>query len=272
MDVNRSTVPGDIYLCQVDETKSCGACCGLYNLADLSRPALESLLNRRTLEFASVKREIAALDAFALRETGRLGGPQPFSGLHHCPFIGLIGPARRRVGCLLHPLSEGNDGVDYRGVSYYGGMACRDFFCASTHSLPSAIKELLRGLEVDWYAYGLIVTEAILHQALFDEIRQQSGDDPQWYLLLKETSLSGFRKALLTLKLTWPYRDPDKSLCHYLFNDGEHQRSAIDYARLKAAPSRFDTILRELDSRFESVQELKGAEALLSQTLNISFK
>ena len=45
-----------VYLCQVGERVSCGACCGLYNVADLSRDALEDRLARRTERFAAVAR------------------------------------------------------------------------------------------------------------------------------------------------------------------------------------------------------------------------
>lgn len=31
------TAPGGVYLCRVNENLSCGACCGLYNVPDLSR-------------------------------------------------------------------------------------------------------------------------------------------------------------------------------------------------------------------------------------------
>ena len=36
------------HLCQPDAAKSCGACCGLYNYLDSSRPALEERLMFRT--------------------------------------------------------------------------------------------------------------------------------------------------------------------------------------------------------------------------------
>jgi hypothetical protein len=59
-------VPGQTYLCQVDETISCGACCGLYNVPDLDRQNLSALLEQRTARFAVTPRTPAAIDAFAL--------------------------------------------------------------------------------------------------------------------------------------------------------------------------------------------------------------
>ena len=37
-----------VHLCQPDASKSCGACCGLYNYADSSREALAERLRGRT--------------------------------------------------------------------------------------------------------------------------------------------------------------------------------------------------------------------------------
>ena len=123
------SAPGGVYLCQVNQQVSCGACCGLYNVAEVSRDALESMLTDRTRNFARVPREADAIVAFGRQVLKKLRGRAPFPDFHHCPFVGLVGQSFARVGCLLHPLAAGNDGVDYRGLSYYGGMACRVYFC-----------------------------------------------------------------------------------------------------------------------------------------------
>ena len=93
-------VPGGVYLCQVDAEISCGACCGLYNVAELSRESLKTILTLRSRRFAGAARTVEAIEAFA-RETQRLEPQQrPFARLHHCPFIGLIGEGSGRVGCM----------------------------------------------------------------------------------------------------------------------------------------------------------------------------
>ncbi len=263
------TVPGGVYLCQVDQSTSCGACCGLYNIADISRQALETLLTQRTTAFTSVPRQIDALDRFARKELESLKQPQPFKHFHHCPFVGFIGSARRRVGCLLHPLADGNFGVDYRGLSYYGGMACRDYFCPTTRTLNPEIKKMLRNLDIDWYAYGLIVTEAQLHRALFEQIESQLTKEANLSRLNQSRPLEPWLKKILMLKLIWPFRPPEKSLCHYLFDNDTFKRPEIDYQRIGARPSRYNAILRELDSQFETKEDLIAAEAFLQQILNI---
>ena len=39
VDLDHRT-PGEVYLCQISSTVSCGACCGLYNVKNLSREKL----------------------------------------------------------------------------------------------------------------------------------------------------------------------------------------------------------------------------------------
>jgi hypothetical protein len=264
--------PGGVYLCQVNDVTSCGACCGLYNLPDLSRSFLRALLDRRTSIFASVSRKIAAIDKFAIEESRRISDSKPFAKFHHCPFVGFIGSNRSRVGCLLHPLAEGNEGIDYRGLSYYGQMACRDYFCPATHNLSPELNGILRRLELDWYSYGLIITETALHQALFDILTEYYSKDRISAYLRNDTFSVQWCRKIFTLKLTWPYRKTGKSLCHYFFEDGNYCRPEIDYERLNTAPSRYDTILRELDSEFESKEDLKKAEDLLDQKIMLPNK
>ena len=139
-----AAVPGGVYLCQVGETVSCGACCGLYNVSDITRHTLSGRLENRSALFRSVSRTVQDIDRFA-REIAFLESDQrPFEKFHHCPFIGLIGDRLSRVGCLLHPMADGNHGVDFRGLSYYGGMACRTYFCPATHGMMPRYKKVLR--------------------------------------------------------------------------------------------------------------------------------
>ena len=115
--------PGDVYLCQVGEQVSCGACCGLYNIRDLSQRLLEVMLTERTEAFARVPRTAEAIEAFQKKIEGWTPPKRPFPDFYHCPFLGLIGRNGRRVGCLLHPAAAGNNGIDWRGMTYHGAMA-----------------------------------------------------------------------------------------------------------------------------------------------------
>jgi hypothetical protein len=259
-------VPGGVYLCQVGERVSCGACCGLYNCADASRGALEALITSRTEEFRRVPRDPDAITDFQVRMERRDPRKRPYYDFYHCPFLGWVGNGGSRVGCLLHPLSEGNAGIDYRGLSFYGGLACREYFCPSYRKLSAAVKEIVRAAGADWYLYGLVVTEYRLLAGFFDEVERRLERS------LAETGAAAspaVRRAVvgfLNLKLAWPFRGPGYvGPGNYIFDDGLHPRPAIDYERLGSAPSRHDGILRELGSGFASVSELRSAEALIER-------
>lgn len=261
-------VPGGVYLCQVGDNVSCGACCGLYNVARSDRTTLTRLLARRTARFDTIERTIPALDAFA-REMEAIGPRQrPFPDFHHCPYLGLVGDDRSRVGCLLHPLSAGNQGLDLRGLSYYGGMACRVFFCATVHSMEKRYKRILRAVADHWYLYGLIVTETALVSACLErvEARLAAPLDPDE--VDRHGSVRNALRALLALKLDWPFRPAQYNTpCHYLFNDNAYPKPAVDYAGLGASPTGTAPILHQLVSCFAHVSQLRQAEDLVEQRI-----
>lgn len=260
--------PGGVYLCQVGDTMSCGACCGLYNCADASRGRLQELLHERTEQFAAVPREVDAIDTFRLRREHSKYGERPFLDFYVCPFLGFIGANGRRVGCLLHPLAAGNGGIDYRGLSFYGGLACRDYFCPSYRNLAAAPKEIIKAVCTDWYLYGLVITEDRLMGAFFGEIEKRLGRPLRPDDLSADT---GARKAvleLLALKLDWPFRPPTvKGPGNYFFDDGLNPKPTVDYARLGVAPSRLDPILRELPSAFDRPEAVQEAERRIENLL-----
>jgi hypothetical protein len=257
-------VPGGVYLCQVSDTVSCGACCGLYNCADASRGRLQALLQERTEQFAAVPREVDAIDAFRLQRERSRYGERPFLDFYACPFLGFIGADGSRVGCLLHPLAAGNAGIDYRGLSFYGGLACRDYFCPSYRNLGAAHKEVIKTVCTDWYLYGLVITEDRMMGAFFAEIEKRLGRPLRAADLAAHASSRAAVLEFLSLKLNWPFRAPGaKGPGNYFFDDGLNPKPAVDYARLGAAPSRLDPILRELSSDFDRPADLERAEAWL---------
>ncbi len=256
-------VPGGVYLCQVGDTVSCGACCGLYNVPGISLAGLADRLARRSRAFSRVPRSVEAIEAFAAdaQEDGR----RPMEAFHHCPFVGLIGEGLTRVGCLLHPLGQGNQGVDYRGLSHYGGLACRSYFCPTVHRLAPRHKRIVRALAGDWFAYGLIVTERRLLEALFAQIEDSLGFALGEALFPRGSRAAANLGDLLGLKLDWPHRPAgSNALCHYFFKDDLYPRPAIDYRRLGCAPSPLDAVLTELGSAFDDPEQLRNAERLVT--------
>jgi hypothetical protein len=257
-------VPGGIYLCQVSQTVSCGACCGLYNTHLNEQIALTSLLSRRTDLFQETPRTPEALDDFAKTLSKIESQRRPFPDFHHCPYLGLIGEARRRVGCLLHPLGTGNQGVDYRGISYYGGMACRVFFCKTVTTLPARYKQILIEVADHWYQYGLVVTESDLIAALFGNIETRINQPLDPVIIRRRPGIRKALATLLALKVEWPFRPPHRDTsCHYLFNDDHYPKPSIDHQQLKAPASGIAPILFHLVSAFENLDQLRDAEMMV---------
>ena len=259
-------VPGGVYLCQVSDTISCGACCGLYNVTDLSGNGLNAMLERRTRQFAALdSRNLDAVLSFRKWVEDNEPQARPLPDFHHCAYIGLIGRNSSRPGCLLHPL--GNNGIDLRGISDYGGFACRSYFCPTHDCLPADIKILIRKAARNWFEYGLMITETSLMQAILDAagvshlcIDEGPGPDP--YLCLD------IIRELMDLKRAWPYR-PDAAIgrIHYFFNDRLYVRAPVAYATIGAEPSPYDGIFQELGSGFTSNQELREAEVVIADFL-----
>jgi hypothetical protein len=192
--------------------------------------------------------------------------PRPYADFYHCPFLGWVDRPGSRPGCLLHPLAEGNAGIDYRGLSFYGGLACRDYFCLTYRKLPAAVKEIVRALAVDWYLYGLIVTEHQLLAGFFDGIERRLGRSLTPDDILAHPRALDAAGEFIRLKLAWPYRGPHyEGVGNYFFDDGLHPRPPIDYARLGVEPSRHDAILKELSSCFASKEELTAAEGMIDR-------
>lgn len=260
--------PGGVYLCQVGDNVSCGACCGLYNVTRSDRTTLTRLLARRTERFDTIERTISALDAFACEAEAMEPRQRPFPEFHHCPYLGLVGDDRNRVGCLLHPLSAGNQGLDLRGLSYYGGMACRVFFCATVHSMEKRYKQILRAVADHWYLYGLIVTETALISACLEQVETRLAAPLDPDDMCRHDGVRNALRALLALKADWPFRPSEYDTpCHYLFDDNHYPKPAVDYDGLGAAPSGTAPILHELVSCFTHVSQLHQAEDLVEQRI-----
>ena len=261
-------LPDGPYLCQAGDRISCGACCGLYNVRDLSRENLVRLLSSRTERFESTARDVDGIEGFKASVRAGEDPRRPFADFHHCPYIGLVGERRARVGCLLHPSAAGNRGVDYRGLSHYGGMACRTYFCPTYQKVGGVHRSLVIWAMADWYDFGLVITEWRMLNALFGALerilgRPLTGDDT----VGGERSRTALRD-LLGIKIHWPFRGPTaKAPAHHFFKNAAYTRPAIDYAGIGLPPSPHDTLFQELESHFSSRDRLAAAESLLTEAL-----
>ena len=254
----------DIYLCQVSETVSCGACCGLYNLPNVSQEKLETLLAKRTETFASVPRTEDGIFEFQRRNKGPHRLSRPFPGFHHCPFLGLIGGEKSRVGCLLHPAAPGNNGVDYRSLSWYGEQACRTYFCPATHKLPTVYQSIVIQTIDNWYNFGLIVTEHALVTAYFKEVESRLGRHIAVSDYTQNSLATDAFREFAELKSQWPYRRDDcPGPCNFFFENGLYPRPVVFRATPDIRSSSYEKILRELDGGFSFDKEIAAAEQLL---------
>ncbi len=254
----------DIYLCQVSETVSCGAGCGLYNLPNLSQEKLEILLSKRTEVFASVPRTEDDIYEFQKRNKGPHRLSRPFAQFHHCPFLGLIGGEKKHIGCLLHPTIPGNNGVDYRSLSWYGEQACRTYFCPTTNKLPAAYQSILQQSIDNWYDFGLIVTEHALLTAYFEEVESRLGRHIAVSDYTQNIRATDAFREFAELKSKWPYRrDDSPGPCNFFFENGLYPRPAVFRATPDIRLSPYEKILKELDSGFSSTKEIDEADKLL---------
>ncbi len=238
-------VRGRVYLCQTGTCVSCGSCCGLYNMADLSRERLHAILSARTDSFATVPRNIDGILAFEQERLRIEGDHAPTRDFHHCVFVGLIRDEGERVGCLLHPLANGNRGIDWRGLSFYGGAACKYFFCPSYDELDAGIKRLVREVLDDWYEYGLIIPEHRFLTAMLYAVESRLGFFPDADGLTKAG-----KKALadlMRLKLNWPFRDRNTPLAWNFFSTKDTKRPVLITGGHAHDPQIL-SILHELDT------------------------
>ncbi len=258
-------VPGNVYLCQVDETTSCGACCGLYNVACATRESIEAVLKKRTEIFKKTDRTLEGILGFKKRIREMESSDRPYPEFHHCPYIGFMGEDLKRVGCLLHPLAWGNNGVDFRGLSYYGAMACRTYFCSAYHDLCQNHKKIILKAIDDWYLYGLIITETKLLKAFFSKIETMLKRPLTVYEILSEDRRRQIIKNFCLLKINWPYRSVKGRFANYFFEDDLYKRPPVDYASFNLSFSEYDMFLRELESDFSSPGEFYKGEKMIKK-------
>ncbi|GAB6096985.1 hypothetical protein JCM14469_32390 [Desulfatiferula olefinivorans] len=257
---SETQTPGGVYLCQVDESISCGACCGLYNVADPSFEGLTALLERRTDLFEKTPRDFDSLERFARTVESMENPERPYPEFHHCPYLGLIGEKKSRPGCLLHPLGHGNNGVDHRGLSHWGGMACAGYFCPTCHDLPARYKTLLRGCSGNWHIFGLMATESNALSSFFGLIEARTGALIRPAEALNRPDFIRAVNDFFELKITWPHRPaPFNRLGNYFFKDDLYPRPVLDYQTLGLSVPAVDAILRSLHTACNTRTEAKRA-------------
>jgi hypothetical protein len=251
-----------VHLCQPDEHKSCGACCGLYNYRDNRRGVLAERLRRRTKIFTLLRddpgryrHEVAGLEGAKLYET-----------IYNCEFLAFVDEEEKRVGCLLHP--QLNNGVDLRGISFYGDALCRQHLCPSHEKLTAREKGVVVRLLDDWYLYGLCITDIDLVKTYLFHIQNALGEEFDPAQLDATPALKRLMKGFFSWKGQWPFRR-EKALRFgkYYFLEGEYHIARIDYGRLGLDPSPYDGIFLSLASEFRDRTEVSVAEGMVHDNI-----
>ncbi|MBL0714742.1 MAG: hypothetical protein JJV98_13695 [Desulfosarcina sp.] len=256
------------YLCQVNARVSCGACCGLYNVHNLTRGGLKAMLATRTAAFARVPREAEAIEDFGRQSLGWTPADRPFPRFYPCPYVGLIGE-HRRVGCLLHPEVPGNNGRDWRELSYYGAKACRTYFCPTMQWLTPERQFIIRQSIDHWFLYGLVVTEHRLWSAFFKELDDRIGRPATRADFENHPDARARLQAFAGLKLKWLHRRADaRGPCNYFFDNGLYHRPAVERSDAAIPASPYDSIFREFESHFASRDDMRRAEQVLEGLFN----
>lgn len=252
---------GVITLCHPDALKSCGACCGLYNWVDHSRERISRLMHERTDAFVSGMRrgrpirDIKALLA-SVDTPDKLFGP-----IYNCPFIGFIDEARRRVGCMIHPVN--NDGRELRDISLYGAEICNGHECPSFSYLTENEKRGVASVIDDWYLYGLVICDIDFVKEFFTIPANVLGEGIKPELLnrgrVREAAL-----AFFSLKESWPFSSKEKRFGKYSFSISEYRlERQLGARQLSIPPSPYHKIFLSLASEFSSRREFDDAHRII---------
>lgn len=251
-------------LCQRDGG-SCGACCGLYNRRDLSRPAVRAELSRRTRAFRDVPRTREAFRAAA--EALDEGAPAPlFPSVRVCSLLGFLDGGGSRIGCLGHPAATG--GADLRDCGVYDARICGTFLCPSHAWLTEEEAAVAERATGDFHLYGLVVTDVPFLRAALWAVAERVGARVE----LRHLDHAPFRSALSRLLAMKEELAPGSEGLFGAFapgGDGEPVPRRIDYAALgRAAGSAFDAILTCVGADPRSGNDLQELEAEVRSRLD----
>lgn len=136
-----------IILCQPDGTKSCSACCGLFNFSDISRESLTRFLE------SGAARSSSFLSSGDITDQGD-GRDIRDATSYICPHQGLL--FNKRPGCLLHPQYRNSP---LRHNSFFGETICSGFLCPAHSIMTSEQKKTIIRLIDDWYLYSIAVID-----------------------------------------------------------------------------------------------------------------
>lgn len=246
-------------LCQPDPSKSCAACCGIYNWKDHSRQAVEEILTLQTDAFLSLT-DYNRLDRHRETVSRRINNTKLFDTIYNCEFAGFVDSRRRRAGCLLHPEVTGNPHL--RNNCFYGAKICSEHFCPGFSCLTSLHQEAVIAAVDDWYLYGLVITDIDLVKEFFRLCEDAMADSIKQRHINRRCS--AVLRAFFGLKQGWKFKAAENRLGKYYFSESDYFIARIRYRETWGVPpSRFDRILLSLESDFKTKDDLDEAENMI---------
>ena len=247
-----------IVLCQPDEKKSCGACCGLYNYVDSSRSSLMQRLRSRTKRYHELVKNSGDVEIYAKETLAGEDFAKRYEVIYCCEYLGFLDNEEKKVGCLLHP--EQNSGLDLRTSSFYGQELCAGHFCPSHHFIPQSQSKILIKIIDDWYLYGLVLTDIDLITTNYRLLADRLGGElkPE---VFDNVTLKNIVLEYFNWKITWPFRSLEiNRLGKYYFDGSQYMISYIDYAKFGIEISPLNAIFLSLSSSFKNAEEIEAAE------------
>jgi hypothetical protein len=256
----------DIHLCQPDATKSCAACCGIYNYADNTKDSLEQRFGYRTRLFSRVRENALAIEDYQTIIRHRENSKRIYTTIYTCEFVGFLDERFKRVGCMLHPLM--NQGKDLRVISFYGQDICDGHFCPSYQKLDAHEVRILLAALHDWYLYGSTITDIDFVKTFFAIIQNRLGETLDARKVRSRPALMEIIRRYCTLKVSWPFRDTARPrFGKYYFIGEEYNIARIDYASIHAPASPYDAIFVSLSSSFKNKEELDKAHQIVDSLI-----
>ncbi len=245
------------YLCHPDNTKSCAACCGLYNFRDYERKSVTEALRLRTRLFGELSPSRDELEEFRSTVTRFDYRPRLLEAIFTCEFLGFVDDEERLPGCLIHP--EVKDSEEWREHSYYGAETCGGHRCSSYLYLnESEVEPVVAALD-DWYLYGLCITDIDLVKQFYEAVsRIRYATLKPEKLIENPRALDAFREYL-ALKENWPYRRGKARFGQYVIEEGSYRVEDVDWGALGMERPPEARILRSLGSEFRDASEVREA-------------
>ena len=258
------SVSHPIVLCQPDNKKSCGACCGQFNWKNHTRKAIQDILELQTELFLSLP-DYNKLSKYKDQVNKSISNKKLFETIYNCKFLGFINQEHTKTGCMLHPAVTKIP--DLRNNCFYGTEICESHFCPSFGCLRIVEQRAVIDSIDDWYLYALVITDIDLVKEFFKHIENKIGES----IKEKHPNKPGLNDALndfFQLKENWEFKAKENRLGKYYFSMAEYNIARIDYKeKWGIPPSPFDKILVSLESEFKSLRKLREAESIIEDKI-----